>query len=113
MGSDHKAGYRGSVSETTPCEQLEDEMPLNSVDLAVVRTLVVDQKLTLELDETDRPPRVIALTADRRIAGSITSTLIGRLIACMRQGYIFRGVVLSITEGGCVVRFFNTGKTSA
>ncbi|SRR5258708_38071458 len=110
MGSDHKAAYRGSISEASPCEELEDENVLNSADMAVVRTLVVNQKLNLKLDEAERPARVLAVTEDDRIAGAITSPLIGRLIACMRNGYIFRGVVLRV-EGGCIVRFFSTGKT--
>lgn len=113
MGSDHKAAYRGSITEASPCDELEDETPLNSVDMAVIRTLVVNQKLKLRLDESDRPPQVLALTEDGRVAGSITSTLIGRLIACMRERYVFQGAVLSVSGGLAVVRFYCVGKPSA
>jgi hypothetical protein len=113
MGSDHKAAYRGSITEASPCEELEDDGPLNSVDMAVVRTLSKDQKLRLRLDDSMPPPQVLAVTEDGRVAGSITSPMIGRLVACMGQRYSFQAVVLSVQGGIATVRYFCLGPPGA
>ena len=107
MGSDHKAAYRGSISQSTSCEDLEDEQPLNSAVAAVVKNLKKDEKLILVLDESDKPARVLAKTKDGKTAGAITSTLIGKLISCMREGHTYQGVVMSVTGASAVVRFFH------
>ena len=99
-----KVGGGGSGQGTVPdvCNITEDTN-LNSAVRAVIATLRIGDRLTVEF-EPGPPQRLVAKTAARVIAGSITSPSMLQFISCIQAGVEYEALVLSIRGGQCQVR---------
>jgi hypothetical protein len=96
-----------SSSWTAPagdsCERLTSETTLTSPDRAVISQLNVGTTLEVEVDNSGARPVVRAMYHGQ-VAGSITSSIIQRLVECIGEGYEYVAEVLSIQGGTCRVR---------
>jgi hypothetical protein len=96
-----------SSSWTTPtgdsCERLTSETTLTSPDRAVISQLSIGTQLDVEVDNSGARPVVRAMYQGQ-VAGSITSSIIQRLVECIGEGYEYVAVVLSVQGGTCRVR---------
>ena len=71
---------------------------LSSPDPEVVRILTMDDILTVELIE-QTPQRLVAKTDNNIVAGTITSKEMPTIAACIRHGFEYEAVVLSVDGG--------------
>ena len=94
-------GAEGDIDEDG-CD-LSELTILSSPNQAVIETLTVDNVLTIELIE-QIPQRLVAKTGDNMIAGTITSKKMPTIAACIREGFQYVAVVLSIDGGRVEVR---------
>lgn len=97
----------GGGSWTTPtgdsCERLASETTLTSPDRAVISLLNNGTLLDVEVDDSGARPVVRAMYQGQ-IAGSITSSIIQRLVECIEDGYQYVAEVQSVQGGTCRVR---------
>lgn len=97
----------GGGSWTTPtgdsCERLTSETALTSPDRAVISQLSVGTMLNVEVDNSGARP-VVRAAYQGQVAGSITSSIIQRLVECIGDGYQYVAEVLSVQGGTCRVR---------
>jgi hypothetical protein len=95
-GIDVPSGGGGSS-----CESLHEETTLNSANPSVVATLREEDVLTLAA----RGPRgpLVALTAAGQEAGSITSALLARILACIAEGHEYIAEVRKVRGGQVTV----------
>jgi hypothetical protein len=85
------------------CELLTSETTLTSPDRDVLSRLSKDVRLDVAVDNSGPRPVVRALYQGR-IAGSITSSVIQKLVECIEGGYVYVAEVLSVDGGACRVR---------
>lgn len=97
----------GGGSWTTPtgdsCERLTSETTLTSPDRAVISQLNVGTPLEVEVDNSGARP-VVRAVYQGQVAGSITSSIIQRLVECIDDGHQYVAEVLSVQGGTCRVR---------
>ena len=96
-------GERGGTPEApSDCARFAKDVILSSPVPVVISTLNVGDILTLNF-EPDTNQRVIqAVTANGRVAGSVTGE--PRLRDCMSQSFEYIAEVLSIQGGACRVK---------
>ncbi len=96
-----------SSSWTAPtgdsCDRLTSETTLTSPDRAVISQLSIGTALDVEVDTSGARPVVRAMYQGQ-VAGSITSSIIQRLVECIGEGYEYVADVLSVQGGTCRVR---------
>ena len=90
------------------CERLTSETTLTSPDRSVVSQLTEDDVLKVKVDNTGARPVVRAIYKGK-VAGSITSSIIQRIVECMADGYEYEARVISIKGGTCKVRVYARG----
>jgi hypothetical protein len=97
----------GGGSWPTPtgdsCERLTSETTLTSPDRAVISQLTDGTLLSVEVDTSGARPVVRAMYQGQ-VAGSITSSIIQRLVECIDDGHEYVAEVLSVQGGTCRVR---------
>jgi len=101
-GGDRSGGGGGSGGGDggADCASLRARTLLNSPVPKVLETLQKDQVLTLDL-LTHGPHPIVVARADQEIAGSITFSGVAKLVGCMREGWKFIGLVISVDDGEC------------
>jgi len=96
-----------SSSWTAPtgdsCDRLTSETTLTSPDRDVISQLSKGVLLDVEVDNTGARPVVRAML-NGQIAGSITSSIIQKLVECIEGGYSYVAEVISVQGGTCKVR---------
>jgi hypothetical protein len=103
-GHGNGGGGGGGVPDgPRDCATLIFTATLNSPDPAVIATLKPAEVLDVVLDQGP-PLRVLANTRNAHTAGSITSSQVGSLVGCIKQGYAYVAVVTSINGGACDVQ---------
>lgn len=85
------------------CERLMSETTLTSPDRVIVSQLRQGTLLDVEVDNSGMRPVVRAMY-DGKAAGSITSSIIQRIVECIEKGYDYVAEVLSVQGGTCKVR---------
>lgn len=98
-------GGPGGEEHPTPVDDpcnIEEATTLNSPQRQVISQLGVGTKLGIQL-QMGPPRRLLAVTADGSVAGSITSPNMGRIIQCLAAGKAFRATVRSVRGGICAV----------
>jgi hypothetical protein len=97
----------GGGSWTTPtgdsCERLTSETTLTSPDRAVISRLSAGELLDVEVDSSGARP-VVRAVYQGQIAGSITSSIIQKIVECIGDGYQYVAEVLNVQGGTCRVR---------
>jgi hypothetical protein len=97
----------GGGSWTTPtgdsCDRLTSETTLTSPDRAVISQLTNGTLLDVEVDNSGARP-VVRAVYQGQIAGSITSSIIQRLVECIEDGYRYVAEVVNVQGGTCRVR---------
>ena len=89
-----------SLDPDDPCARLIFITMLSSPEPDVVEGLVIAARLDVALQNDSGVQLVVALTVERRVAGTITDRL-AELIPCLEAGRRFAAVLLSI-DGGAV-----------
>lgn len=96
-----------SSSWTVPpgdsCDRLTSDTTLTSPNRDVVSLLKPGTELNIEVDESGDTPLVRAVY-NGQIAGSITSSIIQKLVQCVENGYSYVAEVKSVEGGTCKVR---------
>lgn len=92
----------GEPGPVPSCESLTAKVPLNSPDPKVIGALKPQDILQVRLQKAGGP--VLVVTKTGKVAGSITSTLLARLIRCIEQGFEYEAVVLSVKGAMCEVQ---------
>lgn len=95
-------GGGGGVGDEVDCVSIFFTTYLNSPDPVVLSTLEAKDVLDLRRPDSERP-RIEAVTANGKIAGSVTGGKHAELIACMGQGLKYIALVLSVSGGRCEV----------
>jgi hypothetical protein len=97
----------GSSSWTAPtgdsCERLTSDTTLTSPDPAVISQLHDGTLLDVAVDDSGAHPVVRAMYQGQ-VAGSITSSIIQKLVECIESGHQYVAQVLSVQGGTCRVR---------
>ena len=96
-------GGGGQSRDQLDCETLVLKTHLNSPKPAVLTTLKKGSRLKIELQSQGGKSIVVATTTQGQVAGSITGAGLASLINCLRSGFPFHAVVVSIAGGGCEV----------
>jgi hypothetical protein len=96
-------GGAGRSMDQPDCETFVLKTHLNSPKPAVLKTLKKGSKLTIELQSQGGKSIVVAKTAQGQVAGSVTGAGLASLINCLRGGFQFHALVVSIAGGGCEV----------
>lgn len=95
-GSGGGGPYGGSSSDAGGCDIVE-QVPLNSVQGAVLPGLTVQDQLAVEV----RDGALVAVTQANEVAGSLTPSSLARLLRCIEQGREYVAIILRI-EGALV-----------
>lgn len=77
---------------------ITEETVLNSPNAGVVQRLAIGDVLTIRLQE-GTPTRLVAESCPHGIAGTITSTRMPDIAACIRMGFEFKAKVLCVSDG--------------
>lgn len=85
------------------CERLTSETTLTSPDRAVISRLKDGDSLDVTVDNSGARPVVRAMYKGQ-VAGSITSSIIQRLVECIDEGHQYVADVISVQGGTCRVR---------
>ena len=92
---------------TTPtgdsCDRLTSETTLTSPNRDVISQLNKGMLLDVEVDKSGARPVVRAML-NGQVAGSITSSIIQKLVECIDNGYSYVAEVISVQGGTCRVR---------
>ncbi|MGB7160430.1 MAG: hypothetical protein WBD40_20360 [Tepidisphaeraceae bacterium] len=103
-GDTGNGGGGGGGEESVDCANLFiRSTTLSSPDPAVIRTLAVGTELTLRAESERGPLLALTRTRPERVAGSVTSGMLARLLRCIADGYEFVAIVRRIDEGICEV----------
>ncbi len=97
-GSSIGGGGGGGGGQVT-CETLIVRTALNSPTPEVLPQLREGAVLSIEV----RGRSLVAVTASGEIAGSITSTMMAKILECIKQGYSYVALVKKISGGHCDV----------
>ncbi len=92
-------GSGGGGREPISCETLFVKTALNSPNPEVLLQLREGAVLSIEV----RGRLLVAVTASGEIAGSITSTMMAKILECIKQGYSYVAIVKKISGGHCDV----------
>jgi len=101
--SGQPSGPPSSRGGETNCASLIEETVLNSPNPKVVEKLRVGDVLELHLQKTGK---AVALYAMRgaEAAGSITSSLLSKIIDCINDGFEYVAVVQKVSGGACRIQ---------
>lgn len=91
----------GGGGEPDLCD-ISERTNLNSVDRSVLATVAAGSVLLVQYDQGP-PRRLLAVTGNGAIVGSITSPSMPQVIQCMQAGRSYEAIVLSIHGGICQV----------
>lgn len=91
---------RGSEQD---CASLFEETVLNSPNPSVISRLKLGDVLDLQVHRTGKAVVLLALHGTET-AGSITSTLMAKIIDCIGKGFEYVAIVKSIRGGACTVQ---------
>jgi hypothetical protein len=91
-------GGGGVPDQPVDCAAVKLTTVLASPDSMVLPTPKANDQLELRLRE-GTPPVVVAVTSKGAEAGAIAVSNITRLIDCMRQGYRYVAVIVSVSGG--------------
>ena len=105
-GSGGGGGGGGLDRAQTSCETLTDTTVLNSPNSSVVPSLKKGDVLTLAARPSGNSV-IVEARQGNRVAGSITSAIIQRLIECMKQGHEYVAEVLENAQGGACKVFIH------
>jgi len=97
-------GPRGdypAAPEPRDCASLILKPTLSSPVPEVLSKLRKGQTLDVRLQGQKGP--VFVETSDGETAGTVTGTALARLINCIREGFVFIAIVVSINGGQCIV----------
>ena len=98
------AGGGGGGNDVVDCANFFiRSTTLSSPDPAVLRTLRVEQVLTLRPESERGPLLAVTQTRPEQVAGSVTSALLARLLRCIADGYAYVAIVRRIDGGVCEV----------
>lgn len=103
MSGGGSRGYGSSGGYEPDCSSLQMMTVLNSPQPQVLRQLSKGDRLAIELERTGSA-RIVVAKFKGFAAGSITGSLLARLIECLEHGEPFSAVVLSVKGGRCEVR---------
>ena len=84
------------------CSELSESTILNSPQRAVLETLQQGDRLGVRLNRAGRGVIVEAFKDDQ-VAGTITSSIIQRLVECIGSGHKYVAEVLDVKGGACRV----------
>lgn len=85
------------------CANIFEETVLNSPNPSVISKLKPEDMLELNVQRTGKSLVLVALRgAD--IAGTITSTLLAKIIDCIDNGFEYIAIVKTIRGGACTVQ---------
>jgi len=98
-GGSSIGGGGGGGNDQVTCETLIVKTVLNSPNPEVVPHLREGEILSIELRGTS----LVAMTANGEIAGSITSTMMAKILECIRRGFKYVALVKKISGGHCDV----------
>ena len=106
-GGASSGGGAGGAAGTVDCTNIFQETTLASPVPEVLQRLIVNQILNLQM----QPPRgpLLAVTDQGETAGSITTTLLARLITCINDGHQYVAIVRAVNGGKCDVEIRHAG----
>jgi|GEM_PF-1642705 len=96
-------GGSWSVPVGDTCDRLTSDTALTSPSREVTSQLQPGSLLEIEIDNTAATPVVRAMFQGQ-VAGSITSSIIQKLVECVESGYTYIAEVTSVQGGACRVR---------
>ena len=85
------------------CEKLSSDTTLTSPVRDVIAQIAVGAVLDVRVD-TIGTARVVRAVYNGNVAGSITSTIIQKIVECIDSGHEYVAQVVSIQGGACRVR---------
>lgn len=91
-------GGNGGYSDGN-CVDIFVQTTLASPNPEVIGMLKPNDILSLQLEREIGP--LLAITPQNEIAGSITSSMLAKLIRCITEGFKFIAIVKSVTGGRC------------
>ncbi|PKN07078.1 MAG: hypothetical protein CVU73_14720 [Deltaproteobacteria bacterium HGW-Deltaproteobacteria-8] len=97
-GSGPNAYPPGSASD---CEDIRFKASVNSPQPEALDDLEVGDVLTISA--TDDEEGIIVWNDDEEV-GTLTGTMVAKMLNCMQSEYIFQATVLEISEGYCLVQ---------
>lgn len=100
MGGSGSGGYTPRAP-SSPCTRLSFLATLNSPQATVLAQLQVGSFLSVELGPSGSS---VNLSFNGQLAGVATGTKVAQLINCIDTGFSFRGIVVTLDGGKCVVR---------
>lgn len=106
-GAGGASGAGGSGGTAQDCTNIFERTTLASPVPAVLALLRSSSVLTLQAQSPQGP--LLATIADGRVAGSITSASLVRLLRCIAEGYGFVAIVLTVSGGKCDVEIRPAG----
>jgi hypothetical protein len=94
----------GSVSFESDCASLFEKTVLNSPDPIILAQLKKGDILSVEILPRGTKKVLVALTANGKPAGSITSAALAKIISCIEnETFSFAAEVVDIHGGACTV----------
>jgi hypothetical protein len=100
MGGSGSGGY-SPPTPSSPCSRLSFQATLNSPQAPVLAQLQVGSILDVGLDSSGNS---IEVRFNSELAGSVTGTKVAQLVNCINSGFTFRGIVVTLSGGQCVLR---------
>jgi hypothetical protein len=85
------------------CDKITSETTLSSPVPPVLAKIRKNDLLDIQVDHSGKTP-VVRAVFHGETAGSITSSVIQRIVECIEKGHVYVAEVLSITGGACKVR---------
>ncbi|NJD90724.1 MAG: hypothetical protein FIA91_04285 [Geobacter sp.] len=102
-GGDYSGGGYDPEVEVS-CSMLIDNTVLNSPKPEVIAKLKVDDVLDLQLIPSGAAKVLTAVTIQGEVAGSITSSLLSKIIRCIEvEHFSYVAIVKDISGGRCEV----------
>lgn len=100
MGGSGSGGY-SPRTPSSPCSKLTFQATLNSPQAPVLAQLQIGSVLEVGLDSSGNS---VEVRFNSQLAGSVTGTRVAQLINCINSGFTYRGIVVTLTGGQCVLR---------
>lgn len=98
MSGGDSGGYGGATIPQRDCDDLIIRVRLSSVDEAILETISVSDRLSIDILENS----IVAKNAFG-IVGSIASRDIVSLLECIKEGKVFIGTVIEVDDGKCII----------
>lgn len=98
MSGGDSGGFGGASIPQRDCDDLIIRVRLSSVDESVLRTISVSDVLSIDILENS-----IVAKKGSDIVGSIASRDVVSLLECMKEGKVFIGTVIEVSDGKCII----------